>query len=93
MDATALLTEEVRELVRRGAVDPAVEPEAVRSLVAAAVAEYEDRSLTSGLPPLLDRRGTAGAVWDAVAGFGPLQRHLDDPEVEEIWVNGRLAAG
>ncbi len=87
VDATALLTEEVRELVRRGAVDPAVEPEAVRSLVAAAVAEYEDRSLTSGLPPLLDRRGTAGAVWDAVAGFGPLQRYLDDPEVEEIWVN------
>jgi len=41
---------------------------------------------------LLDRRGTAGAVWDAVAGFGPLQRHLDDPEVEEIWVNGRLTA-
>jgi pilus assembly protein CpaF len=22
-----------------------------------------------------------------VAGFGPLQRYLDDPEVEEIWVN------
>ena len=22
-----------------------------------------------------------------MAGFGPLQRYLDDPEVEEIWVN------
>jgi len=32
-------------------------------------------------------------VWDAVAGFGPLQRHLDDPEVEEIRINGRLAYG
>ncbi len=72
MDATALLTEGVRELVRRGAVDPAVEPEAVRSL--------------------LDRRGTAGPVWDAVAGFGPLQRH-PDAEVEEIRINGRLTAG
>ena len=26
-------------------------------------------------------------VLDAVAGFGPLQRYLDDPEVEEIWIN------
>src|SRR5699024_10260129 len=27
------------------------------------------------------------AVFDAVAGFGPLQPLLDDPEVEEIWIN------
>jgi pilus assembly protein CpaF len=26
-------------------------------------------------------------VFDAVAGFGPLQRFLDDDQVEEIWVN------
>jgi Flp pilus assembly CpaF family ATPase len=26
-------------------------------------------------------------VLDRVAGFGPLQRYLDDPEIEEIWVN------
>ncbi len=24
---------------------------------------------------------------DRVAGFGPLQRYLDDPKVEEIWIN------
>ena len=24
---------------------------------------------------------------DAVAGLGPLQPYLDDPEVEEIWIN------
>ena len=24
---------------------------------------------------------------DRVAGLGPLQRYLDDPEIEEIWVN------
>jgi pilus assembly protein CpaF len=29
---------------------------------------------------------------DAVAGLGPLQQYLDDPEVEEIWINdpGRI---
>ena len=26
-------------------------------------------------------------VFDAVAGYGPLQRYLDDPTVEEIWIN------
>jgi pilus assembly protein CpaF len=28
------------------------------------------------------------AVVDRVAGLGPLQPFLDDPEVEEIWING-----
>ena len=26
-------------------------------------------------------------MFDAVAGFGPLQKYLDDPTVEEIWIN------
>ena len=26
-------------------------------------------------------------VYDAVAGFGPLQAYLDDPSVEEVWIN------
>ena len=29
-------------------------------------------------------------MFDAVAGFGPLQKYLDDPTVEEIWINERL---
>jgi type IV secretory pathway ATPase VirB11/archaellum biosynthesis ATPase len=32
-------------------------------------------------------------VLDRVAGFGPLQRYLDDPEIEEIWIHERLAVG
>jgi pilus assembly protein CpaF len=51
------------------------------------VAEYDERSLTFSLPPLSDTRQAARAVYDAVAGYGPLQRHLDDPEFEEIWIN------
>jgi pilus assembly protein CpaF len=34
-----------------------------------------------------DAAGTARLVLDAVAGFGPLQPLLDDPTVEEIWIN------
>lgn len=87
LDPVAAVTEEVRELVRRSALDPAREPERVRRLVEEVVAEYDERTLTSGLPVLGDRRRLASRVWDEVAGYGPLQRHLDDPEIEEIWVN------
>jgi len=39
------------------------------------------------VPALVDPQGTARAVVDALGGLGPLQRYLDDPEVEEIWIN------
>lgn len=78
---------EVRELVRRRGLDPVSDRGAVRRLVDEVVAEYDERTLTSAMVPLPDPRGAARAVYDAVAGFGPLQRHLDDPVVEEIWIN------
>jgi len=56
-------------------------------LVDEVIADYDERSLTSEMPPLADRRGIARQVYDAVAGFGPLQAYLDDPSVEEVWVN------
>jgi len=39
------------------------------------------------MPALVDLSDAVRSVLDAVAGFGPLQRHLEDPTVEEIWVN------
>ncbi len=85
--AVALVEDEVRELVRRRGLDPASDATAVRALVEEVVGEYDDRSLTGALPPLIDARLAAKQVYDAVAGFGPLQRYLDDPTVEEIWIN------
>jgi hypothetical protein len=41
-----------------------------------------------GIDPFLDRAAVRRLVDDAVAGFGPLQRHLDVPE--EILIYGRL---
>lgn len=58
----------------------------MRRLVDEVVADYDERALTSSLPALADARSAARAVYDAVAGFGPLQRHLDDPSVEEVCV-------
>ena len=78
---------EVRELIRRRGVDPFADPAVVRLLVRDVVSDYAERSLGSALPPIGDAEVVVRDVLDRVAGFGPLQRWLDDPEVEEIWVN------
>jgi pilus assembly protein CpaF len=85
--AVEAIESEVRELVRRRGVDPVQDPDRVRLIVDDVIADYADRALSSSLPPVGDERQVARAVLDAVAGFGPLQRWLDDPEVEEIWIN------
>ena len=87
MDAVTIVEDEVRELVRRRALDPARDLDGVRRLVDEVIAEYDDRALTGLLPALADPAAAARTVLDAVAGLGPLQRYLDDPEVEEVWVN------
>ena len=86
--AVELVEEEVRELVRRAGLDPMTQRPALLELVEAAVEDYELRSLQGTLPRLTDPAGAVRAVMDAVAGFGPLQRYLDDPQVEEVWING-----
>jgi pilus assembly protein CpaF len=85
--AQAILETEVRELVRRRGIDPIAEPAVVARLVEEVVGDYRDRAITSTLPPLGDAVATTRTVLDAVAGFGPLQPLLDDPTVEELWIN------
>ncbi len=51
MDAIAVVEDEVRELVRRRGIDPVADAAAVRRLVADVVEDYDDRSLSSTLPP------------------------------------------
>lgn len=87
MDAIGVVEREVREQVRARGLDPASDPAGVRRLVDDVVAAYDERSLHGSLPTLSDVEVTARQVFDSVAGFGPLQRFLDDPTVEEIWVN------
>jgi len=87
VSALGQVEDEVRELVRRRGIDPVADPGAVRRLVDEVVADYDERSLAGALPALADLTGTARQVYDAVAGLGPLQPYLDDPAIEEIWVN------
>jgi len=85
--AVGIVEDEVREQVRSRALDPDVDAPAIRRIVDDVVADYAQRRLTRSLPELGDPAATAREVYDAVAGFGPLQRYLDDPAVEEIWIN------
>jgi pilus assembly protein CpaF len=83
----ALVETESRELVRRRGIDPIADPRAARQIVDDVIADYQDRSAASGLAPLVDPVAVGRAVYDEIAGFGPLQPLLDDPTIEEIWIN------
>jgi pilus assembly protein CpaF len=87
MTALEIIDAEVRDVVRREGLDPVADPAAVRRIVDDVVATYDERSLSRPLPPLGDAQAVVRTVLDSVAGFGPLQRYLDDPTVEEIWIN------
>jgi len=87
MDAVEIVAGEVRDLIRRRGLDPGRDVAAVRRLVESTVHDYDDRSLDGALPPLPDLGAAVKRVLDEVAGFGPLQAYLDDPAVEEIWIN------
>jgi pilus assembly protein CpaF len=86
-DAMRIVDAEVRSVIRERGLDPSADRAAVRRIVESVVAAYEQRSLVAALPVLADADDVVHEVTDAVAGFGPLQRYLDDPEVEEIWIN------
>jgi pilus assembly protein CpaF len=84
-----IVEEEVRELVRRRGIDPSKEGiSSVSGLVDEVLSDYERRTEASRLPRVHDRAALHKAVVDRVAGLGPLQPFIDDPEVEEIWLNG-----
>ena len=86
--AERIIEREVRELVRRRGLDPGNGgAAAVRSLIDEVVADYRERGLTASMPPLDEPEQVAKAVADRVVGLGPLQPYLEDPDVEEIWVN------
>src|SRR5690625_1083504 len=39
------------------------------------------------VPPVVDAEQTTKELLDAISGLGPLQRFLDDPSIEEVWIN------
>jgi pilus assembly protein CpaF len=81
------LDQRVREAVRREGVDPQRDTGVVRRLAEAIVRSHDERSLTGAVAPVSDVDSMVGELIARVSGFGPLQPFLDDPAVEEVWIN------
>ena len=87
-DVLPIVENEVRELVRRRGLDPSLgDIDSLQRLVAEVVEDYEVRVHTSTLPRLSDREGLQRELLARVGGLGPLQPLMEDPTVEEIWIN------
>ena len=79
---------EVREQVRRRGLDPFEAPTEVAAIVDAVLNEHDQASARTGSASFDDLDDVRHRILDAVAGFGVLQPLLDDPSIEEIWLNG-----
>lgn len=81
------LDAQVRAAVRRDGVDPQREVHLVRAIAEQVVRAHDERSLTGAVAPVADPTHVVGELVARVSGFGALQPYLDDPAVEEIWIN------
>jgi pilus assembly protein CpaF len=78
-----LIAETVRDRARRGELEGAGAEDAVRE----ELRRYSERALGSDAPLIGDERRAERQIVASLTGFGPLQPLLDDPSVEEIWIN------
>lgn len=90
-DAVRLITDRVRERVRRDGVDETgaggVSGHRAAEYARDEVRRYSERALSGTLPMIDDEVGAERQVVASIVGFGPLQPYLDDAEIEEIWIN------
>ena len=87
MSTVALIEDEVRELLRQQAIDPGSQPDEVRDVISQVVTNAEITRSRAGGPTTWSASAVSKAVFDNVAGLGPLQEYLDDDEIEEVWLN------
>ncbi len=85
--ATAAVAERVRERLRAENADPARDPDLAARIARAEVQRHNDFALARGLTPVDDEASCVRDVLASVVGYGPLQPYLDDPTVEELWIN------
>lgn len=84
-----IVEDHVRELVKARGVDPARGGSGVVApIVDEVIAGYEAQVQLTNLPRIGDPEALRKEVLDRVAGLGVLQPLLEDPEVEEVWING-----
>jgi pilus assembly protein CpaF len=86
-EAVRMITEQVRLRVRLDGVDLASDDTLAEHYVRAEVQRYSERALGGSLPLIADEHQAAREVVASLTGFGALQPFLDDPGIEEIWIN------
>ena len=85
--ASATVAERVRDRVRAEGFDPAAESDRAATIARAELRRHNDFALARGIPTIDDEASCLREVLASLAGFGPLQPYLDDPSVEEVWIN------
>ncbi|WP_022898954.1 CpaF family protein [Humibacter albus] len=86
-DPVRVIADRVRERVRRDGVDLTADAPRAAAYTRDEVRRYTERSLGGVLPLVADEARAEREVLASLTGFGPLQPYLDDPEVEELWIN------
>ncbi|WP_148570918.1 ATPase, T2SS/T4P/T4SS family [Nocardioides caldifontis] len=86
-DVLDVLDAALRAQVRRDGIDPQQDRELLRSIAEQVVRDHDRRSLTGAVLPLTDVTSVVDSLVANLSGFGALQPYLDDPTVEEVWIN------
>ena len=86
--STAAVTERVRARLRAERTDPSSHPEEARRIAQFEVRRHNDQALARGTATIDDEAACVRDILAGVAGYGPLQPLLEDPAIEEIWLNG-----
>ena len=81
-DPVRVIADSVRMRARRGTLGGAPD-EAVRE----ELRRYAEHAFASDAPLIADEARAERQVVADLTGFGPLQPLLDDPTIEEIWIN------
>ncbi len=82
-----MITEQVRERVRRDGVDLGSDRDLVNRYVRDEVRRYSEKALGGVLPLLADEASATRQIVASLTGFGAIQPYLDDESIEEIWIN------
>ncbi|HAJ18095.1 MAG TPA: pilus assembly protein CpaF, partial [Microbacterium sp.] len=77
----------VRESLRAAQIDPQRDPDRASQIARSEVRRHNDFALARGERTLDDEAHHVRDILAQLSGFGPLQAYLDDPEVEELWIN------
>lgn len=83
----AAVAARVRDRLRDEQTDPHRHPGRAEQVALEEVRRHNDFAPARGLELVDDEAACVRNVLAMVSGYGPLQALLDDPEVEEIWVN------